>query len=68
MESKKATFQLRPMTKKDLMAFYGVSIRVINNLLGEVNELGEKKGKFYTLKQVEKIIDHIGLPKKIEIE
>ncbi len=54
---------LRPYSLKELAALYGVKPRTIKIWLEPFSEaIGEKKGRFYTLKQVKIIFKNIGEP------
>ena len=69
MHTVKSTFQFRPYTKKELRGMYGVSKHVFNKLIAPfVNEIGIITGKFLTVKQVEVVVEKIGIPKTINIE
>lgn len=55
--------EVKPYTHKDLSIFYGVSEKTFSNWLKPFqDEIGEKRGHFYTVLQVEIILAKIGIP------
>jgi hypothetical protein len=65
MTGKTRQLQLRPYCLKELAALYEVKPRTIKIWLEPfATSIGEKNGRFYTIKQVEIIFDKIGEPKK----
>jgi len=66
--SKPSTFQLKAYTPKEMRAFYGLSQRSFKTWLDPHREqLGPLQGRYYTIKQVQFIIDQFGVPGFIEI-
>lgn len=60
---------IKPCNKKELIVLFGVSSFVLRKWLEPLKEeIGEVKGRYYTVNQVEIIIKRLGLPKKYEIE
>jgi hypothetical protein len=56
-------FVLKPHTHKELAYQYGVSWVTFQKWLSPfINDIGPKKGNFYTTRQVEIIIDKLGKP------
>ena len=63
MESTNSKLEIKPYTKKELAAVYGISPRCFYTWLKKIEpEVGAKRGKYYTLNQVRLIIKLIGLP------
>ncbi len=62
-ENKQERFEFRPYTLKELSAFYGTSPYVVTNWLKKhESEIGERIGLYYTIKQVQIIVEIIGVP------
>lgn len=62
-------FKVQPYTIVGLARMYGVSKRTFKVWLRPFsNDLGERQGYYYTVKQVEMIIDKIGLPSEIPLD
>lgn len=60
---------IKPYNKKELMCLYGVSLFVLNKWLEPLKEeIGETKGIYYNVNQVEIIIKRLGFPKEFEAE
>ena len=58
---------LKPYTIKEIAAMYGISTKTIHRWMEPIkNEVGEKRGRYYTVNQVERIFNEIGLPRVIE--
>ena len=54
---------VKPYTTKDLAPLYNMSTRTfLRNIEGIKDKLGARKGHFYSIKQVEIIIEHMGIP------
>ncbi len=65
--SKNKTITLRPYSLKELAALYDVKPRTVKIWLQPFSSvIGDKKGRFYTIKQVEIIFDKIGEPKEMD--
>ena len=57
------TIEIKPYTKKELAAIYGISPRCFYTWLDDIEpKVGAKRGKYYTLNQVRQIIHEIGMP------
>ncbi len=57
---------MKPYSIGELAIIYGVSIQVMHRWLGKLqNELGEKRGRFYTTKQVTLVFEKLGLPQMV---
>ena len=53
----------KPQTKQELAHAYGVTLRTISSWLEpHLDEVGERKGRTYTPKQIKIIYDIIGPP------
>jgi hypothetical protein len=50
--------------KTQVAAFYNISTDTLNAWTEEIKELGNYRGKRYTLKQVEMIFEHCGYPEQ----
>jgi len=63
----KKVIHVKPYTKKELAALYGISTKTIIRWMEPIKEeVGEKRGRYYTVNQVERIFEEIGLPRVIE--
>ncbi len=59
-------FCIKPYTIKELSVIYNMCSRTFRrNIAGIQSQLGERKGHFYSIKQVELIIAHMGRPYEI---
>ena len=57
---------VKPYTNKDLGIMFNMSSRTLRrNIVGIKEKLGERKGHFWNIKQVEMIMEHIGRPYEI---
>ena len=57
---------VKPYCYKELISLYGVSHKTFKNWIYPfTNELGEKRGRYFTVKQVELIFQKIGFPNNI---
>lgn len=62
------TWTVHPSTTKELSALYQVSTKVFRSHIKPfLNEIGERHGNYFTVKQIEIIIDKLGLPPDVEI-
>lgn len=69
MKNVSKSFEFKPYSKKELRAMYGVSKHVFNQLIRPYeNEIGTIIGKYLSVKQVETIIEKLGMPKTVNIE
>ena len=60
--------QIKPYRLKDLIAIFDVNENTFKNWMARyTDELGEKDGKYYSIRQVEFMIEKFGLPKKVYI-
>jgi hypothetical protein len=65
--SRNKTIPLRPYSLKELAALYDVKPRTVKIWLEQFSTfIGDKKGRFYTIKQIEIIFDKIGEPKELD--
>ena len=65
----KKEFKLKPYSIQELANFYSISYCTMKKWLDKFkDDLGEKMGRYYTVKQVETIIDKLGMPKTISLE
>lgn len=59
--------KLKPYTKKELASIYQISVRCLTSWIQRIKpEVGPKQGKYYTIRQVKIILDHLGLPGDME--
>jgi hypothetical protein len=59
----KQPFEIRPCTKKQLAAMYGVSLYVFNGWLRDISvQLGKKVGRSFSCAQVQTIVERFGVP------
>ena len=63
-----AECQVRPYTYKELTQLYGVSKRTLQNWLKPFKvEIGEKPGRYFTVKQMDMIFKKLGFPKNLQV-
>lgn len=61
--------EIKPYMKKELAVIYNMETRAFYAFLKHYeNEIGKKKGKYYTVHQVERLIKVLGLPRSMEFE
>ena len=59
--------EARPYAPKELAALYGVHSKTLFKWMKPFEkEIGEKTGRFYTVKQVRIIVDKLGFPGHIK--
>jgi transposase len=68
MENKtEGKFILKALSQKEILAMYDISYPVFKRWIKSFEqEIGELKGNFYTVKQVQVIIHHLGIPGIVE--
>jgi hypothetical protein len=60
---------IRPYMKKELAVIYNMETRAFYAFIKHYEEeIGKKKGKYYNVHQVEKLINCIGLPRSYQFE
>lgn len=58
--------RLKPYSLTELTKVYGVCIKTMHKWLDPFkDEIGEKKGRFFTISQVKLIFEKLGLPAEI---
>jgi transposase-like protein len=58
--------ELKPYTQKELASFYGVCPKTLDKWLTPFQKkIGQRLGRFYTVKQVSIILDKLGMPRTI---
>ena len=63
MKNSKTQLDVKPYTKKELAEIYGISPRSFCTWFKKIEpEVGKKKGKYFNVNQVRKIIEKLGLP------
>ena len=61
-------FMLKAYSPKEIRNMYGVSALTFKKWIeGFENEIGQLKGKYYTVSQVKIIIDKLGAPGIVEL-
>lgn len=62
-------FKLRPYTIADLSRLYGVSRNTLKAWLKPfAQQIGQRIGNYFTVAQVQVIIDKLGMPSEIPLE
>ncbi len=57
------SLMLKPYSTKELAGIYQVSRKTFNKWIKKFsNEIGEKSGQFYNVRQVQVIFDKLGFP------
>lgn len=57
---------IKPYRLKDLAAIFDINPQTLKRWIGKYpDDLGEKDGMYYSVKQVEFMIEQFGLPRKI---
>lgn len=65
MSIEKNEFDIKPYNIKELANIYGMHPRTFSTWIKPIkSKLGEKKGRYFDVKQVEMILDHLGIPGK----
>jgi hypothetical protein len=65
---KKNTIQLKPYSIGELAKLYSVCDRTMKKWINPFEHtIGEKNGRYYSIRQVKIIFDKLGLPSEIEI-
>lgn len=60
-------FALKAYSQKEILAMYDISYSVFKRWIKAFEtELGELNGNYYTIKQVQLLIDKLGMPSVIE--
>jgi transposase len=63
----KEVTEIKPYSTKELSQIYGVSERTMLKWMKPfAEEVGKKHGRFYTVLQVEKIFQRLGVPYRIK--
>ncbi|MCW3091395.1 MAG: hypothetical protein JWP81_2464 [Ferruginibacter sp.] len=58
--------EVRPYSSKELCGIYGISYKTLRKWLQPFQqEIGDRRGRFYTVLQVETIFCKLGLPYRI---
>ena len=61
------SINVRPYNYKELTTLYGVSQRTFKTWLEPfMGEIGEKRGRYFTVKQMEVIFKKLGFPKNMQ--
>lgn len=59
--------EIRPYTKAELSAFYGVCTKTFSKwLIPFQDKIGERNGHFYSVEQVKVIFTCLGVPESLE--
>ena len=63
------TVMVKPYTLTDLSIIYGVCRKTIKGWIYEFkDEIGEKKGRYYSIKQVKTIFENLNIPYKMILD
>jgi transposase len=63
MENNENKVPLKPYTLKELAKIYGVSIKTMHRWMEPFkDEVGPKRGRYYTIPQVKIFFDNLSLP------
>jgi hypothetical protein len=69
MATEKQGMTMMPYTLTELGRLYGVCNRTVKKWLEPFDaEIGEKRGRYYTVNQVKTIIEKLGAPSETPIE
>lgn len=61
------TIQVKPLTIGEISQIYGVDRRTLHYWLKPfAQEIGERRGRFYSIPQVRLIIEKLGIPHMLE--
>jgi transposase len=67
MEMNLSLTRLRAYSYKELATLYGISHRTLKNWLEPFKtEIGEKRGRYFTVKQMEVVFKRLGYPKDFD--
>lgn len=59
----------RPYTVQQLAHMYGVSLKTLRKWFKPYREeIGQRTGHFYTVKQIDTIFYHIGIPPDLQVD
>lgn len=65
----KDEIMVKPYSISELSQLYGVSVKTFKKWLHPIKrKVGTKHGRFYTVKQIQTLFQHFGLPYPIEIK
>lgn len=65
----KQTVMVKPYTISELARIYGVCRETLQKWINEFKEeVGERKGRYYTIPQVKIIFENLSVPYTIEVE
>lgn len=65
MSIEKNEIEIKPYNIKELAQIYDMNPRTFSLWINKMkHQLGEKKGRYFDVNQVEKIINHLGIPGK----
>ena len=60
---------LKPYCYKELEMLYGISRKTLKTWLRPFwQDIGQKQGRYFTIKQVKVIFDKVGIPDSLSIE
>lgn len=69
MISETGRFELKPYTKKELAALYDMPVKAFESLLRQYeDQIGKKRGWYYTVHQVETIVKCIGFRRTLHTD
>ena len=65
----KQPVKIKPYSNYEMARLYGICSRTFSKWIRPVRKkIGERPGRYYTATQVQIIVDHIGLPYKMQKE
>lgn len=66
---KTKTVPLKPYSLAELSRIYGVCVRTMKKWLAPFDEeVGKKRGRYYTISQVKMIFEKLGLPGEVHVD
>ena len=69
MEGTTNLTQLKAYSYKELATLYGISHRTLKNWLEPfTHDIGEKRGRYFTVKQMKVVFQKLGYPKDFDDE
>ena len=69
LENGKSEVEIKPCTVGELAEFYQIDRTTMRTQIKHLTrEIGKRSGYYYTIEQVRKIIEELGIPRKIIFE
>ena len=58
-----SAYRIKPYSYKELKFLYGVSYKTLKTWIQPfLTEIGEKRGRYFTIKQIKVIFEKLGMP------